>query len=102
MTDGANDVRLPTRTLDPHTVAVLRDLKPGQRIKVIQQVRVGARHWTAGAAGVFRGTNYLATGVMTERVKADDIVVPLVHFTKDNGELSSVALDEHTRVELLG
>jgi hypothetical protein len=24
-----------------------------------------------------------------------------VHFTKDNGELSSVALDENTRIELL-
>jgi hypothetical protein len=25
--------------------------------------------------------------------------VPAVHFTKDNGELSSITLDEHTRIE---
>ncbi len=33
------------------------------------------------------------------RVPEDDIVVPLVHFTKDNGELSSIALDNNTKLE---
>jgi hypothetical protein len=43
--------------------------------------------------------NYLETGLSTHRVKADDIVVVAVHFTKENGELSSVTLDEHSRIE---
>jgi hypothetical protein len=34
-------------------------------------------------------------------VPQDDIIVPVVHFTKDNGELSSVTLDEHSRIEIL-
>ena len=42
--------------------------------------------------------DYLATGLSTERVPEDDIVVPVVHFTKDNGELSSISIDEHTKV----
>jgi hypothetical protein len=65
----------------------------------VQKVRVGSRNWTAKAEGVFRDLNYLATGLATQRVPEDDIVVPLVHFTKDNGEMSSVALDEHSIVE---
>ena len=32
----------------------------------------------------------------------DDIIVPVVHCTKDNKEMSSVALDEHTRIGRLG
>jgi hypothetical protein len=43
----------------------------------------------------------LATGLSTDRVPEDDIIVPTVHFTKDNGELSSITLDEHTRIEVL-
>ena len=31
----------------------------------------------------------------------DDIVVVTVHFTKDNGELSSVTLDENSKVEVV-
>ncbi|MFO0849660.1 MAG: hypothetical protein U0871_14065 [Gemmataceae bacterium] len=95
----ARDLTLPTnRRLDPDTVAVLKGLTAGDRIRVTQTVRVGAKTWPAETAGAFRGVNYLATGVTTERVAADDIVVPTVHFTKDNGELASVSLDENTRI----
>lgn len=51
--------------------------------------------------GTFRDLNYLATGLSTERVPEDDIVVPTVHFTKDNGELTSISVDENTEVTVL-
>ena len=52
--------------------------------------------------GAFRGVNYLDTGLATDRVPEDDIVVVAVHFTKDNGELCSVTLDEHSKIDGLG
>jgi hypothetical protein len=88
-----------TRKVDPALAAILTALKPGDRIKITQTVRVGARTWPAATGGVFRHIDYLATGLSTERVPEDDIVVPVVHFTKDNGELSSISIDEHTKVE---
>jgi hypothetical protein len=91
-------VRLPTRRLNPGVIAALNGLKPGDPITVTHTVRVGSRTWPATATGTFRGVNYLATGVTTERVKEDDIVVPTVHFTKPNGELASISLDENTRI----
>ena len=97
----APDVRLPTRRLDPALAERLRGLKPGHRIRVTQTVRVGARRWTTTTEGTFRELNYLATGTVTDRVPADDVVVPLIHFTKDNGELSSISLDENSRVEVV-
>jgi hypothetical protein len=95
---GPDRIVLPTRRLDPAIVDLLKGLKAGDRIKVTQTVRVGARTWPAVATGAYRGVSYLATGVTTDRVPEDDIVVPTVHFTKDNGELTSVALDENTRI----
>ena len=94
-------ILLPTRRLDPAQVELLRSLKPGQRISIVQTIRVGARRWTTQVVGVFRNINYLATGVTTDRVPDDDVVVPMVHFTKDNGELSSISLDENSRITLV-
>jgi hypothetical protein len=87
-----------TGKVDPALAAFLATLKSGDRIKITQRVRVGARIWPATTGGVFRHVDYLATGLSTERVPEDDIVVPVVHFTKDNGELSSITIDEHTEV----
>jgi hypothetical protein len=91
-----------TRPVRPQLAALLRGLKPGQKIKITQTVRVGLKQWPATVTGAFRDVNFLATGLATDRVREDDIVVVTVHFTKDNGELSSVALDENSQVELVG
>jgi hypothetical protein len=100
MTSPAPEIRSATRQLNPELVQLLKCLQPGQRIRITHTVRVGSSAtWTATVEGTFRGLNYLATGLATDRVPADDIVVVVVHFTKDNGELSSVTLDEHTRIE---
>ena len=88
----------PTRHLRPEQIETLRSLRAGQRIRVVQKLRVGSRKWEAVAEGVFREINYLATGITTERVPEDDVIAPMVHFTKDNGELTSIALDEHTKI----
>jgi hypothetical protein len=85
----------------PALAALLHSLRPGQRIRVTQTVRVGMRQWTTTTTGTFRDVNYLATGLATERVPEDDIVVVTVHFTKDNGELSSISIDEQTKIELI-
>jgi hypothetical protein len=90
-----------TRPVDPALADLLRRLRPGQRIKVTQTVRVGLKQWQTEVTGRFREVNFLATGLSTDRVPEDDIVVVTVHFTKDNGELSSISLDENSKVEAL-
>jgi hypothetical protein len=95
----SKQILLPSRQLDSTLVDLLKGLKAGDRIKVVQTVRVGAKKWPAETVGVFRGLSYLSTGVTVERVAEDDIVVPTVHFTKDNGELASISLDENTKIE---
>src|SRR5262249_11246264 len=95
---SAKEILLPTRELSASIQQTLASLKPGQRIKITQSVRVGDREWTTTVEGVFRKIDYLVTGLSTDRVPDDDIVMPTVHFTKDNGELSSITLDENTKV----
>jgi hypothetical protein len=91
-----------TRPVRPDLTEVLRQLKPGQRIRITQTVRVGSQQWQTTVTGTFRNLNYLVTGLATQRVPEDDIVVPAVHFVKDpHGELSSITIDERTVIETL-
>jgi hypothetical protein len=101
VTGPAADVVLPTRRLAPEMVRILRSLKPGDRIRITTTIRVGARRWSSRIEGSFRGVAYLDTGVTTERVREDDLVVPILRFTKPNGELASVTIDENVVVEML-
>jgi len=103
MTTPTPPLKSSTRAIDPKLAELLRGLKPGQRIRITQRVRVGSTGtWTTTVEGVFREVNYLVTGLATDRVPEDDIVVVAVHFTKDNGELSSVTLDEWSKIEAVG
>jgi hypothetical protein len=89
-----------TGKIRPELASFLTSLQPRQKIRITQSIRVGARKWTTTTTGVYRELDYLATGLATQRAPEDDIVVAVVHFTKENGELSSISLDEHTMVEL--
>ena len=102
MTEPQNTLASATRPLRPELAALLRGLKAGQRIRIVQKMRVGSSAtWDAPVEGTYRHVNFLATGIATDRVPEDDIVVVTVHFTKENGELSSITIDEHTRIEIV-
>jgi hypothetical protein len=101
MTEAAAKLPPTSRSVRPDLAAVLSRLRPGQKLRITQTVRVGAKTWTTTVTGTFRELNSLATGIATQRVPEDDILVALVHFIKDNQELSSVALDEHSKIEIL-
>ena len=101
MSSAPEKIVLPTRRLDPKQVELLQSLKPGEKIRVTQTVRVGSRKWETTTDGTFREIAYLETGITTERVKEDDLVVPVVRFLKPNGELSSISIDENTKVAKL-
>ena len=96
--------RIPssTRPIPAALTGVVRGLKVGDRIRITQTVRMNSRsEWTTTVEGVFRDTNFLATGLATDRLPEDDIVVATVHFTKDNGELSSITLSDSSKIEVL-
>ncbi len=101
MSAAAEKIILPTRRLNAALIELLRGLKPGDKIRLTQSVRVGSRKWDASTDGEFREIAYLETGITTERVKEDDLVVPVIRFTKPNGELSSISIDENTQVSRL-
>jgi hypothetical protein len=91
-----------TRPLPAEVLATLDKLQPGQRVRITQTVKVGStKTWTFTVEGTFRHVDSLATGLATQRLREDDIVIPVIHFTKDNKEHSSVSVDEHTKIDIV-
>jgi hypothetical protein len=90
-----------TRPLLPAQAAALERLQPGQRVRLTHLVRVGSKTWPVVVTGTVHRLDSLATGIATQRRPQDDIIVPVIHFTKDNHEHSSIAIDEHTKIEIL-
>lgn len=78
-----------------------QELQPGQRVRITQQVRVGRRQWPVTVEGKVRDVQVLVTGLATQRNPDDIVTVPTVHFIKDNQELSSIAVDENTTIEVV-
>ena len=92
-----------TRPIPEEVLRTLDKLRAGQRIRISHRVKVGSsKTWTLTVEGAFRHVDSLATGLATDRLREDDIVIPVVHFTKDNQEMSSISVDEHTKIEIIG
>jgi hypothetical protein len=80
----------------------LETLKPGDKIKISRQIRVNSVHsWSQSVEGTYSHTNHLRTGLATDRIPEDDIVVTCIHLTKDSGEKTSITVDEFTKIEKL-
>jgi len=91
-----------TRPIPQEVMSKLDQLQSGQRVRITQLVKVGStKTWTFAVEGVFRHVDSLATGLATQRLREDDIVIPVIHFTKDNQEMSSVAVDENTKLDII-
>lgn len=91
-----------TRPIPADVLTKLEQLKQGQRLRITQQVRIGStKTWQLVVEGVFRHVDSLATGLATDRLRTDDIIIPVIHFTKDNHEMSTISVDEHTKIDIL-
>jgi hypothetical protein len=101
MSEEPQDLPFTTQPIKAELIPVLQRLRPGMRIRITHLVRVGNQTWPHTVEGTYRSLNSLATGISTQRYPRDDIIVSTLHFIKDNKELSSIALDEHTKIEIL-
>jgi hypothetical protein len=77
------------------------ELKPGQRVRITQPMRVGLKRWPVVVEGTVRDLKVMVTGFTVERGPDDVVTAPTVHFVKDNGELSSITVDEFTTIEVI-
>jgi hypothetical protein len=74
---------------------------PDTKVRVIQYVRVGHRRWKTQFDGVVEGEGRRPVGGIEMGGKASYCQQPTLRLRRLDGEITEVALDERTVVEVL-
>jgi hypothetical protein len=76
----------------------LADLRPGDRVEVVHHVLVGAKHWTTTTCGTVVRAERRRHGLHFQRAGDDKVWSDFVVLRRDDGELTTVTLDEFTEI----
>lgn len=74
---------------------------PGTRVRVTQNLRVGSKHWATHVVGVVESEGLRPVGGMEMGGKALYCTQPTLRLRLDDGEITTVALDDRSVVEVL-
>jgi hypothetical protein len=74
---------------------------PGEKVRVVQFVRVGHRRWKTQFDGVVEAAGRRPVGGIEMGGKASYCQQPTLRLRRADGEITEVALDDRTQVESL-
>lgn len=73
-------------------------LQPGDRVEVTHEVKVGFRHWNTKTAGTVVGKDRRRHSLHFNRNFDDKVYSDVLILRRDDGELTTVTLDEFSEV----
>jgi hypothetical protein len=78
------------------------ELKPGDRIEIEHEVKVGSsKSWTTKTVGTVVRTERRRQGLHFRRNPDDKVFADTIVLERDDGELTSVTMDEFTALKRL-
>jgi hypothetical protein len=77
------------------------ELKPGDRVEIVHAVTVGSQRWKTVTQGTVVNTERRQQGLHFRRQPDDKVFADLVILKRDDGELTTVSMDEFTRLRRL-
>ncbi len=86
-------------TLHEKTLAVFQQLRAGDKIEVKHAVKVGFNTWTATTTGSVVKCERRRHGLHYDRNFDDKAFSDLIVVQRDDGELTTVTLDEFTELK---
>jgi hypothetical protein len=78
-----------------------QEIKPGQRIRVVQEVERREGNWTHETVGTVLSVNAEPTGSWHARGRNDKVWLTRIRLQKADGEITTLVSDQHTRLEVL-
>lgn len=85
--------------IEPTTRDLLNGLKPGDRIEVIHQVKVGLKVWTTRTAGTVEHVARRRHGLHFRRNLDDKVFSDEVTLRLADGSVSSLSIDEFSEIK---
>ncbi len=85
----------------PSVYETVRSLIPGDRVEVVHEVKVGFRRWTTTTQGTVERIDRRRHGLHYQRHADDKVFSDILVLRRDDGELTTVTIDEFTQVRRL-
>ena len=82
--------------------SVRSQLKPGAKVRVTQQIAARNYTWSTPVSGTIVGFEQKPTGSWFAHSKNDRLWLDRLVIRKDDGEISTLNLDEFSRIEIEG
>ena len=77
-------------------------LRPGDRVEVVHEVKVGSsKTWAATTVGTVVNTERRRQGLHYRRSPDDKVFADMIVLKRDNGELTTITMDEFTELRRL-
>jgi hypothetical protein len=89
-------------TSESQSRALFLELRPGERIAVLHQVKVGQANWTTVTEGTVVRTERRRHGLHFRRNVDDRVYSDLIVLRRDDGELTTLTMDEYTQLRRVG
>ncbi len=74
------------------------ELKPGDRVAMKHEVKVGSRIWMSETAGTVVRTERRRHGLHFRRSPDDKVYSDLIVLKRDSGELTTISIDEYSEL----
>jgi hypothetical protein len=82
----------------PPALETFATLKPGDRVEVTHEIKVGFRHWTAKTIGTVVALDRRRHSLHFNRNFDDKVYSDVLILRRDDGELTTITLDEFTEL----
>jgi hypothetical protein len=79
----------------------IQEIQPGQRIRVFQEIDRREDNWVHDLVGTVLSVSPEKTGSWYAHGKDKKLWLNRVRLRKEDGELTTVVIDRHTRLEIL-
>ncbi len=86
---------------EPSVYEVVQRLVPGQRIELTHEVKVGFRRWMTSVDGTVLKVDRRRHGLHYRRNHDDKVFSDVIVLRRDDGEETTVTIDEFTQVKVL-
>jgi hypothetical protein len=86
----------PISAAEAESRKLFAELAPGDKIEATHEVKVGLKRWTAKTIGTVIRCERRLHGLHFRRHLDDKVYSDLIILTREDGELTTVTMDEYT------
>jgi hypothetical protein len=86
---------------DSQNVELFQSLVPGDRVELVHEIKVGFRSWTSTTVGTVVRRERRRHGLHRDRNFDDKVFSDVIVLRRDDGELTTVTLDDFSQLSKL-